>query len=76
MDDLDMLKGIQYLIDQEGKPEAIQMRISDWNALLDYLETLEDRALVRSILPQLGRGPEKSNAVFWEKASPEWESDL
>lgn len=44
-----------------------------WEALLDWLEDIEDRALLQDILPKLRSGPTGSGALRREKVAAEWD---
>ena len=69
---LDELKTIRYVIDQQGHKSAVQVDIHTWAELLHYLEDLEDRAVLRNMLTRLEKGPEKSGAIPWDEARQEW----
>ncbi len=66
------LKPVRYVIDQRGRKAAVQVDIKTWQALLAYLEDLEDRALVHDKLPRLVKGPQASEAIPWPEAREEW----
>ena len=68
----DLLKSIQFVVNQSGEPLAVQVSIADWEALLDWLEDAEDRELVKEFLPRLRAGPKAAGALPWEKAAAEW----
>jgi hypothetical protein len=70
--DTKVLRNIRYVVDGQGKKAAVQLDLAAWNALLNYLETLEDRALIKEKLQQLAAGPEKSGAISWDIAIEEW----
>jgi hypothetical protein len=70
--DMNLLKNVRYVVDGQGKKAAIQLDLQAWVALLDYLEELEDRTLIKEKLGQLSKGPEKPGAVTWDEAKPEW----
>jgi len=72
---LDIFKDVRYVIDKDGKRAAIQLDINDWSSLLDYLEDLEDRALIRDKLSRLLQNPQKSGAMSWDEVSSAWESN-
>ena len=73
MSGLDMLRSVQFLVNNQGQPSAVQMDIQAWEALLDWLEDVEDRALVKEALPRLRMGPEKAGALPWERIKAEWD---
>lgn len=73
MSGLDILKSVQYVVNQKGKPAAVQIDIEVWESLLDWLEDLDDRALVKVVLPRLRMGPEKAGALLWDEVKAEWD---
>ena len=73
MSELEMLESVQFVVDREGRPAAVQLSIKAWEQLLDWLEQLEDRALVKEALPRLREGPRKADALRWEEIKDEWE---
>ena len=75
MQGLDMLNSVQFVVDREGHRSAVQMSVDDWDMLLNYLEDLEDKALIKDALPRLVQGPEKAGALAWEDVRIEWEDD-
>jgi hypothetical protein len=46
----EVLKAAQFVVDQEGKPTAVMLDMSVWNALLEALEDIEDAEIVRERL--------------------------
>ncbi len=72
MQDSAVLKNVSYVIDQKGRRAAVQLSIEDWVALLDYIEHLEDHALVKSALARLRQGPEEAQALPWDQARSQW----
>ncbi len=74
MNSLEILKSIQFLVDDHGKPLAVQIGIREWEKLLEWLEDGEDRATIRAALHRLRAGPAVSGAISWEKAREEWDS--
>lgn len=64
----DAFRSVRFVMGQEGQETAVLLEIDDWQALLDWLEDLEDPALVQSILSRLQRGPERRGALRWEEA--------
>jgi hypothetical protein len=63
----DAFRSVRFVLGQEGQETGVLLEIEDWQALLDWLEDLEDRALVQSILPRLARGPERAGALRWDE---------
>ncbi len=58
--DLKLLENIKYVVDSQGKKAAVQVDLKAWEALLEYLEDLEDQALVKEKLDRLRKGPAES----------------
>jgi len=69
---LDALKNVRFVVDAKGKESAVQVGIKDWRSLLEYLEDLEDRAVVKEKIASLRKGPEKSGALAWQDAQGQW----
>lgn len=72
MSRLEMLESIQCVVDREGRPAAVQISIEAWELLLDWLEDLEDRMLVKETLPRLRAGPRKVGALSWKEVRNAW----
>jgi len=70
--DQKLFGSIRYVVDDHGKKAAVQLDLKTWNALIGYLEDLEDRSLVKEKLHQLETGPEKSGSIAWDTAVKEW----
>lgn len=69
---LKLLENVRYVVDSQGRKAAVQLDLNAWDALLNYLEETEDRALVKETLQRLIDGPQKSGAVSWDEAEKEW----
>jgi hypothetical protein len=69
------LASVEFIVDRDGKPRAAVLEIAAWEALIDWLEKMEDRAIVRAALPRLRMGPEKAGALRWEDVEAEWGDD-
>lgn len=70
--DLKLLENVRFVVDSRGKKAAVQLDLKAWEALLSYIEEIEDRALVKDSLGRLISGPEKSGAISWDEAAQEW----
>jgi hypothetical protein len=66
------LKTVRYVVDQRGRKSAVQVDIKTWQALLAYLEDLEDRALVHDKFPRLTQGPQESGAISFQQVREQW----
>jgi hypothetical protein len=72
MSALEMLQSVQYVVYPDGRPAAVQMSMDAWKTLLEWLEDVEDRALVKAMLPELRQGPRRSGALRWEDVKSDW----
>jgi predicted DNA-binding protein len=72
MFDTNLLENVRYVIDSKGNKAAVQVDVKAWNALLAYLEDLEDQALVKDKLARLRKGPQASTEILWDDVSQEW----
>jgi hypothetical protein len=70
---LTMLESVQFVVGPDGRPTAVQMGIESWNALLDWLEENEDRAIVKDAIPNLRLGPKAAGALRWGEVRAEWD---
>jgi hypothetical protein len=71
----DAFRSVRFVMGQEGRETAVLLEINDWQALLDWLEDLEDRALVQSLLPRLRSGPESAGGLRWKEVSADWDDE-
>ena len=69
------LASVEFIVGRDGKPRAAVLDMAAWEALIDWLEEIEDRAIVRAALPRLRMGPEKAGALRWEDVEAEWDDD-
>ncbi|MGK7905273.1 MAG: hypothetical protein AB4352_28465 [Hormoscilla sp.] len=75
---IEVLKSVQFLVDDRGKRTAVQLSMDAWEALLDWIEDREDEAIVAAALTQLqadGGSPEKAGWLNWEAVKHEWDED-
>ena len=70
----ELLQAVQFVVKPDGRPAAVQMDMPTWEALLSWLEEVEDRQLVRNKLESLRRGPGAGGALRWVDARPDWEA--
>jgi hypothetical protein len=71
----DALCSVRSVIGPEGSETAVLLEIDDWQALLDWLEDLEDQALVQSLLPPLRSEPEGGGTLCWKEVSADWDDE-
>jgi hypothetical protein len=74
MSTAEILQSVQYVIYPDGRPAAVQMSMDTWRTLLAWLEDVEDRALVKAVLPKLRQGPQQSGALRWEDVNGDWDA--
>jgi hypothetical protein len=68
-------RSVRFVMGQEGQETGVLLEIEDWQVLLDWMEDLEDRALVQSVLPRLKRGPERAGTLRWEEVEADWDDE-
>jgi len=71
----DAFRSVRFVMGQEGQETGVLLEIEDWQVLLDWMEDLEDRALVQSLLPRLKRGPAGAGALRWEEVEADWDDE-
>ena len=69
------LASVEFIVGRDGKPRAAVLDIAAWQALMAWLEDMEDLAIVRATLPRLRMGPEKAGMLRWEDVEAEWDDD-
>jgi predicted DNA-binding protein len=69
--DMKLLENVRFVVNSRGQKAAVQLDLKTWNALLGYLEEMEDRTLVKENLNRLAQGPENSKAIAWDEAKKE-----
>ena len=73
MTTFDLLSSVQFVVNQDGRPQAVQMSFTAWSSLLSWLEDLEDRAAIQALAPKLQKGPLRSGALRWEEVREAWD---
>jgi hypothetical protein len=68
----EILKTVQFVVDQEGKPRAAVLEMRVWEVLLTLLEELEDRELVHD---RLKGWRTKAGWTRWEEFEAELDKD-
>jgi hypothetical protein len=71
----DAFRSVRFIMGEGGRETGVLLEMKDWQVLLDWLEDLEDRALVQSILPRLQRGPQGAGALRWEEVEADWDDE-
>ena len=66
----DVLTNVQFVEAPSGRRLAV-IDADDWGGLIEWLEDLEDRQIIRANLTRLRAGPEASGAVPLESVFDE-----
>jgi predicted DNA-binding protein len=69
------LASVEFIVGRDGKPRAAVLDMAAWEALIDWLEDVEDWSIVQAALPRLRMGPEKAGLLRWEDVEAEWGDD-
>ncbi len=72
---LQALESVQFVIGRDGHQSGVFMDSAGWESLLNWLEDLEDRALVEEVLSRLRLGPTNSGALQWGEVASEWDDE-
>jgi hypothetical protein len=68
----ELMQSLRVLVDRDGKPSAVQLSIEAWEALIDWLEDVEDREAIRVLLPRLRLEPLQAGALPWSEVRRDW----
>jgi len=71
---LELLKSVQFVVDSDGNPAAVQLDMATWQSLLDWVEEVDDRKFVREVLPRLRQPPQQAGALRWDDVKEEWDA--
>jgi hypothetical protein len=72
------LQSAQFLVDANGQPIAVQLNITAWATLLNWIEEQEDKAIVKAALSQLQSlrdHPDNPDWVDWTTVKESWDRD-
>ena len=69
------LASVEFIVGRDGKPRAAVLDMAAWEALIAWLEDVEDLAIVQAALPRLRMEPEKAGMLHWEDVEVEWDDD-
>lgn len=72
---VEAIEAARYMVDVHGDKTDVVLPLPIWEKLLDWLEDIEDRALVQAWLPKLKQGPQASGALKWNDVAEEWADD-
>ena len=65
----------RYKINASGDKTDVVLPLPVWERLIEWLEDVEDRALVQALLPKLGQGAKAAGALEWNAVADEWDND-
>lgn len=68
----ELTQDVQFTVDQHGKITAVVISPALWEQIIEALEDIEDRALIRSLRDRIAQGPVISGALAWEDVADEW----
>jgi hypothetical protein len=68
----EILQSVQFMVDRDGKPTAVVLDISAWEAFLSILTDSEDVQLVRE---RMKNWRTKEGWTRWEEFEAELEAD-
>lgn len=68
----ELTQDVQFTVDQHGKITAVVISPALWEQIIEALEDIEDRALIRSLRDRIAQGPVTSGALAWEDVADEW----
>jgi flagellar biosynthesis regulator FlaF len=63
---------VQFTVDQQGQVTAVVLTPALWQQIVEALEDVEDRELVRKLRARLAAGPVASGALHWREVADEW----
>ena len=66
----ELTKGIQFVVDGEGKVTSVVLTPEAWQRIVARMEDEEDRAMLAGLAPKLAIGPE--HALRWADVEREW----
>ncbi|NEQ39589.1 MAG: hypothetical protein F6K40_26365 [Okeania sp. SIO3I5] len=77
MNDLqETLKSVRFLVDSQGNKTAVQLSITAWETILNWIENREDETIVSEAMKELknARGnPQKAKWLDWDGVKNEWD---
>jgi len=77
MSDLqETLKSVRFLVDSQGNKTAVQLSITAWETILNWIENREDETIVSEAMKELknaGGNPQKAKWLDWDAVKNEWD---
>lgn len=69
----ELVEGLQFTVDRQGQVTAVVVEPDLWRRIMEALEDVEDRDLVRRLQKSLAEGPPASAALRWRDVADEWQ---
>ena len=72
----EVLKSVQFVVDDKGERTAVLLDIQAWETLINWIETLTDTKMAMQALTELqqaGGRPEQAGWLAWDEISQEWD---
>jgi hypothetical protein len=65
----DVVASVQFVVDPEGKPTGALLSMDTWNTIIQVLEEVEDRDLVRAYIKRRrnASSPEDMGLLSWDE---------
>lgn len=63
----ELTQDVQFTVNQHGKITAVVLTPALWQQIMEALEDIEDRALIRSLRDRIAQGPAASGALVWDE---------
>lgn len=67
----ELVQNVQFTVDQHGKITAVVISPALWEQIVEALEDIEDRALIRSLRDRIAQGPVANGTLPWKDVSGE-----
>jgi hypothetical protein len=69
----EILRTAEVVRDKSGKPQAVRLSLEAWRSLLEWVEDLEDRTVVKDAIERLKGAPTQGGALDWDQVGAQWE---
>ena len=72
---VEALQSVQFVVDNQGKRQAILLNIQAWEALIKWIEDVTDSKIALQALSELqeaGGRPQQAGWLDWKDIREEW----
>lgn len=69
----ELIADVEFTVDKRGQVTAVVVKPALWQRIVDALEDVEDRELVKALQARLFDGPAASGASRWLDVVDEWQ---